>query len=453
MKFSVTDGINTTYQNVKIIVKEVDNPPQIEEIKDIVIKEGEKIEFTVNATDVDGDSLKVTAKNLPEGATFNSITRKFEWIPTYEQAGEYNVIFKVTDGITEVSKEVKIVVEEVDNSPVIDEIINTTINEGNILTFTISATDQDDDILTYWAENLPVGADFGEETHKFTWKPYYTQSGQYSITFNVSDGIITTSKTIVLNVLESEEPTTTKNSMVEIKNGSFEMGNGETSKPIHTVILNYDFYIGRYETTFNEYDKFCEDTGKNKPQYSGNRNNYPVIYISWTDANEYCNWLSDKEGLPKSYDSLGNFIDEKGSITTDLAKTYGYRLPTEAEWEYAAKGNENYLYSGSDNIDDVAWYSGNSDSKTHEVGQKMPNNFGIYDMSGNVWELVSDYYGSYSSSLEINPYNIDSTSGNRIRRGGSYNFGAGDAQVTGRKSISITDYGPNLGFRIVRTKK
>ena len=240
---------------------------------------------------------------------------------------------------------------------------------------------------------------------------------------------------------------------VLVEKGSFTMGdNDEASneKPTHKVTFTYDFYMGKYETTFDEYDAFRSATGENKPkdQHWG-RGTRPVINVSWKDAIAYCNWLSDKEKLPKTYDSNGNLLDKDGRVTIDPSKVVGYRLPTEAEWEYAARGgnkSKGYKYSGSDNVSDVAWYSG---SKTQEVGKKAPNELGIYDMSGNVWEWCSDWYGDYSSSAQTNPY---SNSGSRrVLRGGSWLNDATSTRVAYRSSVSPTSTYFNLGFRICRT--
>ena len=247
--------------------------------------------------------------------------------------------------------------------------------------------------------------------------------------------------------------------MVFVEKGSFTMGDtwgdGDSrEKPIHKVTFTYNFYISKYETTFDEYDAFCEATGRSKPgDWGWGRGQRPVVDVSWWDAIAYCNWLSEKEDLPKAYDSDGNLLDKDGMITTDTSKVVGYRLPTEAEWEYAARGgnkSKGYKYAGSDNIDDVAWYWDNAGMKTQEVGKKSPNELDLYDMSGNVYEWCSDWYGDYSGSAQINPYN--STVGSyRVIRGGSWSFNAADSRVAIRLLSSPTHTRYFLGFRICRT--
>jgi len=264
--------------------------------------------------------------------------------------------------------------------------------------------------------------------------------------------------------------------MVLVEKGSFTMGDtlgdgDDDEKPTHKVTFSYDFYIGKYEVTFDEYDAFCEATGSSKPSGSGGgRGNRPLINVSWNDAIAYCNWLSEKEGIPKAYDAEGNLLDKDGRITTDPSKVVGYRLPTEAEWEYAARGGNNsrgYKYSGSDNVNDVAWYWQNSGDKyltgdwdanaivknncrTQEVGKKVPNELGLYDMSGNVYEWCSDWYGDYSRSTQTNPYNSTAGSG-RVIRGGSWGDYATNTRVAYRYDYSPTGTHNNIGFRICRT--
>jgi len=167
--------------------------------------------------------------------------------------------------------------------------------------------------------------------------------------------------------------------MVYVNGGWFEMGSNYVygnEKPVNRVYLD-DFIISKYEVTFAEYDKFCEETGRSKPGDRGwGRGSRPVINVTWNDATAYCEWLSKETGKK-------------------------YRLPTDAEWEYAARGgnkSRGYKYSGSNSLNEVGWYSGNSRRKTQPVGIKQPNELGIYDMAGNVWEWCSDRYYKHNQS-------------------------------------------------------
>ena len=251
--------------------------------------------------------------------------------------------------------------------------------------------------------------------------------------------------------------------MVLVKSGVFMMGGTGQSdgKPVHEVLFTYDFYIGKYETTFREYDRFCEESNRSKPSNENwTRDNRPVINVSWNDAIAYCNWLSEKAGLPKAYDGSGNLLNEKGEITVDIRRVKGYRLPTEAEWEYAArgghKGGETFTYAGSNDLDEVGFYSENSGlhgfKSTQEVGKKKPNALGLYDMSGNVWEWCHDWYGeTYLKEQHENPVGPASSS-RRVGRGGGWYSDAVGCRVAYRYSGSPTDSRSSLGFRIARTK-
>jgi formylglycine-generating enzyme required for sulfatase activity len=222
---------------------------------------------------------------------------------------------------------------------------------------------------------------------------------------------------------------------VFVKGGTFTMGSSESNdeKPMHTVTLG-NFIMMKYEVTFAQYDAFCDATGNTKPSDQGwGRGNRPVINVSWNDATAYAQWLSQKTGK-------------------------NWRLPTEAEWEYAARGGSAgsasaALYSGSSNIDEVAWYSANSDSQTQPVGQKRPNALGLCDMTGNVWEWCQDWYGSsyYSSSLTNNPQGPSSGT-NRVCRGGSCTDNASFCRAANRTCDAPDDRINTLGFRLVSPK-
>ena len=202
--------------------------------------------------------------------------------------------------------------------------------------------------------------------------------------------------------------------MILVKGGTFKMGNEKETVfadelPVHDVTLN-DFYIGTYEISQQEWQNVM---GYNPSHFQGD--DLPVESISWYEAVNFCNKLSEKEGLTPAYKfGRGNTV-----IWDDKAN--GYRLPTEAEWEYAARGgadSKNTMFSGSDDADIVGWFKANSKATTHPSGMKACNEIGLYDMSGNVWEWCWDWYGDYSSKAATNPKGpVMGTE--RCRRGGS----------------------------------
>ncbi|MDD3501687.1 MAG: bifunctional serine/threonine-protein kinase/formylglycine-generating enzyme family protein [Candidatus Cloacimonetes bacterium] len=238
-----------------------------------------------------------------------------------------------------------------------------------------------------------------------------------------------------------------RNPMIYIEGGTFNMGSNDRNtdeKPIHSVTLS-SFYIGKYEVTQRVWQ---EVMGDNPSIYKGD--NRPVENITWYEAVEFCNKLSKKEGLRIAYTINGYDVSCNWSAN-------GYRLPTEAEWEYAASGgnkSNGYTYSGSNNIGDVAWYKSNSDNQSHDVGTKAANELGIYDMSGNVWEWCWDWYNSsyYSSSPSSNPRGPYYGS-RRVFRGGSWHLYDGNCCVAFRNYSSPGDSYSSMGLRLVRTYK
>jgi formylglycine-generating enzyme required for sulfatase activity len=230
--------------------------------------------------------------------------------------------------------------------------------------------------------------------------------------------------------------------MVKVEGGSFMMGSnagGSNVKPVHQVTVS-SFHIGKYEVTQKEWQKVM---GNNPSNWKGDY--LPVEQVSWYDAVDYCNKRSLKEGLKTCYSGSGS------NINCDWTAN-GYRLPTEAEWEYAARGgkqSKGYTYSGLNDIGAVAWYDVNSGSKTHTVGGKLPNELGIYDLSGNVWEWNWDIYGDYPGGAQNNPHGVISGS-YRVRRGGSWYDDANYCTVSYRNYNVATSSSSNVGFRLVR---
>ena len=216
--------------------------------------------------------------------------------------------------------------------------------------------------------------------------------------------------------------------MVKVEAGTFMMGATpemenpfDNEKPTHQVTLTNDYYIGKYEVTQALWQAVM---GKKPSRFKGD--NLPVVSVSWNDCQKFISKLNRKTGKK-------------------------FRLPTEAEWEYAARGGKKsrcYQYSGSNNISDVAWYYNNSCSKTYIAGSKQANELGIYDMSGNVKEWCQDWFGSYSSSSQVNPTGANSGS-YCVGRGGSWNCVAGSCNPSTRFSFAPDDRYDDLGLRLV----
>ncbi|MGE4298007.1 MAG: formylglycine-generating enzyme family protein [Desulfovibrionaceae bacterium] len=218
---------------------------------------------------------------------------------------------------------------------------------------------------------------------------------------------------------------TTGMEFVWVPGGCFQMGSdygGHDEKPVHEVCVD-GFWMGKYEVTQAEWRQVM---GNKPSNFKGDRN--PVENVSWDDV----------QGFIRRLNGRGNG---------------GFRLPTEAEWEYAARsGGRTETYAGGENVDRVAWYNGNSGGKAHPVGGKAPNGLGLYDMSGNMWEWCQDWYGEgyYAASPRSNPTGPGGYSA-RVVRGGSWLDGPRHVRSALRRwhlpSITLFD----LGFRLLRT--
>lgn len=243
--------------------------------------------------------------------------------------------------------------------------------------------------------------------------------------------------------------------MIKVEGGTFKMGDRtnftEWEKPVHEVTVK-SFYMGKTEVTVEQYYAYCKEKNIDKPSqptdWSGwEESERPVVNVSWLEAQEYLKWLSEKTGKK-------------------------YRLPTEAEWEYAARGGKydhNYEYAGSNTINEVAWYTENVEKLTYwdkregmnkpvgriaqRIAQKKPNELGLYDMTGNVWEWCSDLFSSsyYERSPKNNPQGPQTGSSDNahtIRGGGFYTRGD-DQPVSRRYGREETRKYKELGFRVV----
>ncbi|MBB3111712.1 formylglycine-generating enzyme required for sulfatase activity [Paenibacillus phyllosphaerae] len=260
------------------------------------------------------------------------------------------------------------------------------------------------------------------------------------------------------------QPAVNDDQFVLVQGGTFK---NTASSYYGDAVTMPDFYIGKYEVTQQEWSSVM---GSNPSEFQGD--NLPVDMVSWYDAIEYCNGRSMKEGLDPYYNIDKQAKDPNNHSKFDVikwtvsinAEANGYRLPTEAEWEYAAGGGQlssNYAYSGSNLADEVAWYwrnagdkylSGewnwpiieNNHNQTQPVGSKKPNELGLFDMSGNVREWCWNWY----SETENN-----STGGSlRMLKGGGWMGDASSAAIAYRGKFEASGIGPDQGFRIVRSE-
>ncbi len=249
---------------------------------------------------------------------------------------------------------------------------------------------------------------------------------------------------------------------VYVEPGTFMMGSDaheayNLARPVHEVTLTKGFYIGKYEVTNGQILEYLRATGDQSgidldAEYCpidragdgyelsgtkfGQSLDQPMVEISWNGAVAFCQWLTERERAA-------------GQITGECE----YRLPTEAEWEYAARGgnqSKGYKYSGSDNIDEVAWYEVNSEGHTHKVGGKKQNEIGIYDMSGNAWEWCADFW--FSAYYEISPPTDPTgpeTGTDRMFRGGGWSVRAGYCECAYRYRFIPVVTDEHLSFRVV----
>jgi len=232
---------------------------------------------------------------------------------------------------------------------------------------------------------------------------------------------------------------------VAIEPGAFWMGSPEAEagrdadETRHKVALTRSFVMGATEVSQHLYAAVM---GTNPSRSRGDR--LPVESVTWLDAIRFCNALSEREGLVPAYRVVGD------AVTWDRAAD-GYRLPTEAEWEYAARAGTGRAFAGGDHASGVAWTRGTSGGTTNEVATLAPNAWGLYDMSGNVWEWTWDWYGHYDVGQSIDPSG-PSDGSIRVIRGGSFDYDALAARVArrnGRETDRATGF---LGFRIVASR-
>lgn len=263
----------------------------------------------------------------------------------------------------------------------------------------------------------------------------------------------------------SSEP---ENEMILVEGGTFMMGcTGEQDdclkweKPAHKVTVG-SFYISKYEVTVKQWAEVWFSDIKDEEALKAieelKKVNSPMPNVDFYRAMKFCNLLSEKEGLQSVYKISNMSTDDIYYFDYDIDwNANGYRLPTEAEWEFAARGgnkSKGYKYSGSNDFAEVAWYKENSENKVQTVGQKEPNELGIYDMSGNAYEWVFDKFVPYNKNpnygsrgeilIKSGPYNI--------LRGGDFNSKGVECRVSNRLAMPPINKEIGFGFRVARNK-
>jgi len=254
--------------------------------------------------------------------------------------------------------------------------------------------------------------------------------------------------------------------MVAIKGGDFTMGGEnvyDNEKPPHRVSVS-DFEMSKHEVTWWQYGLYATAEGERGVELPespgwGISGDNPVVNVSWYDALGYANWLSGRSGVSGYYEvnkekkdpGNKNEYDELKWTVLPREGSKGYRLPTEAEWEYAARGGKQQEWGGTNGEDllgDYGWYYENSGSRTRPVGMKLPNPFGLYDMSGNVWEWCWDWFGAYREAVQSDPRG-PSEGTSRVLRGGGWLYNAERCRSAYRNLINPGSRNDDVGFRLV----
>ncbi|PID30133.1 MAG: hypothetical protein CR982_01610 [Candidatus Cloacimonadota bacterium] len=340
--------------------------------------------------------------------------------------GDHNISMTVTDsdGYSDTAS-IGIKIEENGNLPPMVTINSpsngSSFTIGDLVSIEMNAIDNDgavEKVDLYLNNDLMIS--LTSSPYIYEWDTANFEAGDYSLKAVATDNNGSIGESPITIITLKEE--LIDNNLIFVEGGSFQMGDRlnegyDDELPLHSVSLN-SFYIGKYEVTQSEYEDLM---GSNPSNFIGE--NRPVEMVTLYAVVEYCNKLSDLYGLERCYSGSGT------DIVCDFSKN-GYRLPTEAEWEYAARGGiyhtDNFRYAGCDEeseLVDYAWYITNSENETHEVGGKLPNQLGIYDMSGNVFEWCWDWYDSdyYSNTPLENPHGPESGV-YRIIRGGNWSF-------------------------------
>lgn len=457
----VSDGVATSSTPVSIDVREINVPPSFKPIAPIEEDEAELIAFTLEASDEDlpPNKIEYSMKSAPDGASFDPETGKFTWTPSEEQGpGEFDVEFQVNDGSMVSPLTVEIAVNEVSRAPIVSEIPSQTAELGKGFGYRIEAMDPDLPTmpLRYSLVNEPEGMTIDEQTGLIFWIPDVAYAGK-EITIDVevakSERLLTSEE---FRLMVGPGALTTNSIGMELRlipSGSFMMGSpdGETQRgedeSLHAVEHTVPILMGAHEVTQQQYEQVM---GLTPSHFQANgegaddvgdldTDSFPVESVSYDDAIAFCQKL------------------------TELEEEFGrrYRLPTEAEWEYACRAGSATPFSFAEvangtlaNLNGQSPYGvavkGPYLGRTAATGSYAPNSFGLYDMHGNVAEWCQDHHSEsyYLESPETDPVGPESGS-YRVQRGGSWRNPAHRCRAASRNFGSPSDRTFFVGFRVV----
>jgi formylglycine-generating enzyme required for sulfatase activity len=402
--------------------------------------------ITLTASDSDGgpQALTFSIVSLPQHGMLTGTPPSVTYTPVAGYSGPDSFTFKANDGAADSNlATVSIAVQPggsgspgtTNQSPIADDqSVTVALDTPTAITLTGSDPDSGPDALTFSIVSQPQHGTLTGTPPSVTYTPDSGYSGPDSFTFTVNDGAADSDPATVSITVQSDATLAldlgggVMLELIRIPAGTFQMGDlsgvgYEAERPVHTVTISQPFYLGKYEVTQAQWNAVMGPTS-----FYRTGDNQPAEFVSWEDAQNFCAQISAMAGRTA-------------------------RLPSEAEWEYACRAGTTTDYSFGDDssqLDQYAWYGGNSASQTHNVGGKLPNDWGLYDMLGNVWEMCQDWYGPYDSSPAVDPTGPVSGT-QRIARGGAYGSTApsGELRCSVRFVVDPTHaYGADAGFRL-----
>ncbi len=421
-------------------------------------------------SDLDGDSVTVSYAWFVDGSPVGDSGSTLSGTTAFTKGEAVHVVATPSDGIDSgdsVSSDTVVILNTPPTAPSVSiSPAEPTVDVDDIVCgIDLESSDADGDGVSYtitWTVDGAPYTDATTTTRTGDTIPADEMNGDEEWTCTVtpndgeSDGASVDASVVIEATSVPEYVGAHGGTMILIEAQTFEMGCTDgmsdcdaDESPAHDVTLTNDFYIGETEVTQGEYVTMM---GTNPSHFSGCGLDCPVDQVHWHMSAAFANAVSDSEGLEQCYTCTGSGTSTVCSIAVEPYSCGGYRLPTEAEWEAAARCGEDTLYAGSTVIGDVAWYNGNSGSTTHTVATKASNACGLYDMSGNVWEWAQDWYSSsyYSSSPGTDPGGA--TSGvSRVMRGGSWINNPTFARVADRDWNNPPFHYVSFGLRLLRT--